>query len=226
MKNIKITVEKLIEIVNNNSNIGMGSYGLIKEINDNYLFKFNYKDFISCFKQEGNKITLVLESAEKVSREIEIRKGIDKFMCEDGVPNRIKNLQALIKKQDKVKNTTFTQGFVYVDDYCVGYLLKHHKNMVNLFKYVKENNVTESEQKVILSQIKSNMCELLDNAIYLKDFTMRNMLYNPKTQQVQFIDFEDAMQCNESKDEFMESRMLEQYEKIAKSFEKDNEKSL
>ena len=226
MKNIKMTVEELVDIVNNNSNVGMGSCGLVLEINDNYLFKFNYKTFIECFRQNGSQIELVIEDAERVHKEIKARKNVENFLYRNDTPPRIKNLKALMARQDKVFSTTFTQGFVYVEDYCVGYLLKNHKDMVNLFKYVKETSISESEQKNILSQIKNNMIELLDNAIYSSDFTMRNMLYNTETRKVEFIDFEDAVCCCESRDENKENQMLEQYENITKFFSKEKGMSL
>lgn len=226
MKIIRLTVEELINIINNNEYIGMGSYGLVVKFNSDYLFKFNYKEFIECFKTDGNKISLVLENPAKIFKEIEIRKNINKFMNGKQEPLRVQNIKMLMAKQKYVTRTIFTQGLVYINDYCVGYLLKHHKNMINLFDYIKNNSVSIKEQQAILSNIKMAMLELLDNGIYLNDFTMRNMMYNPQTKEVQFIDFEDSLSCYPTKDKFSEELMLEKYERITKSFSKEEENIL
>ena len=136
MKTITLTVEELINIINTNERIGVGSYGIVVKLYDGYLFKFCYKDFIDCFKKDNNRILLKLENAQEISGEIECRKNIDKILNGVKEPLRVKNIRLLMSKQKNVKHSTFTQGFVYVNNYCVGYLLKHHKNMVNLHDYV------------------------------------------------------------------------------------------
>ena len=80
MKTITLTVEELISIINANERIGVGSYGIVVKLYDNYLFKFNYKDFIDCFKKDNNRILLKLENAQEISTEIECRKNIDKIL--------------------------------------------------------------------------------------------------------------------------------------------------
>ena len=72
--------------------------------------------------------------------------------------------------------------------------------MVNLYDYLKENDIKNKEKKIILSNIKDAMVELIKNGIYLKDFTMHNVMFDPKTQDVQIIDFEDAASLREPND--------------------------
>ena len=62
------------------------------------------------------------------------------------------------------------------------------------------------------------------NGYYLNDFTMQNLMYNPQTKEVQFIDFEDLLSCYSTKDKFNEELMLEKYERIAKSFSNEEDK--
>lgn len=49
MKILNITPNELSNIIKNKKEVGHGSYGLILKLNDDELFKFNYKDFINDF---------------------------------------------------------------------------------------------------------------------------------------------------------------------------------
>lgn len=57
--------------------------------------------------------------------------------------------------------------------------------------------------------------------IYLSDFTTHNILYNPNTQQLKIIDFEDSLTCYTKRNAIDKKIMLERYDKICQSFNKN-----
>lgn len=220
---LNLSSKELSNIINNNERIGNGSYGLIVKLNDEYLFKFNYKDFIDAFCMDNNRFDL--NKLGDISEIIEDKKRINQIVYGDTETAMIKMIKLAMSKQKNLKHTTLTQGLVYVDDFCVGYILKNHNDMITLYQYQKENDISPAEISVILGKIKISMNEMIKNHIYLKDFTTRNILYNPKTQQIEIIDFEDSLTCCTRRNALSEKTVLEEFDRIVQSFaqNKDNE---
>lgn len=223
MKNVKLSSKELSNIINNNEHIGHGSYGLVVKLNDEYLFKFNYKDFIDAFCIDNNRFNL--NKLGDISEIIEVNKRINQIVYGDTETTIVKMIKLAMSKQKNLKHTTLTQGLVYVDDFCVGYILKNHKDMITLYQYQKENDISPIEISVILDKIKISMNEMIKNYIYLRDFTTHNILYNLETQQIEIIDFEDSLTCYTRKNALSEKTVLENFDRIAQSFaqNKDNE---
>lgn len=219
MQNINLTTTDLIRIINNNEYIGKGVYGLVVKINDDYLFKFNYREYLDCFKKEGDKISLKLDDPQKINLAIEKKKkiGYASFSYEDS--DAINTFKELSLRQKRITRTTFTQGLVYVNNYCVGYILKYHKNMVNLYDYIKENHIPDEDKQMILTNIKASVQELLENAIYLNDLSIKNILYSPKTKEIQLIDFENNLICCRFKDRAKERQIVAKYTRIKYAIE-------
>lgn len=184
MEILNLSTKELSNIVNNNETIGCGSYGIIFKLDGNTLFKFKYKDFIEEFEKEGRIINL--KKLKNVSKKIKILKDV--YNGEDPTEN-IKNI---IKLQNKIKLTKLTKGLVLVNDFCVGYLLHYHKNMENLYDYLIKNDLSLDVRKNIYNKIEKAVKELYYNNIFVCDLTTRNILFNPKTNEIQLIDFEDA----------------------------------
>ncbi len=221
MKTLNLSSVELSNIINNNEYIGNGSCGLVVKLNDDFLLKFNYKDFINEFEINNNKVNL--QKLGDITNRIEDIKQINKIVYKDTETARIKMIKLAMNKQENLKHTTLTQGLVYVDDFCVGYILKNHKNMTPLYQYQKENNISSAEIEIILNKIKTSMDEMIKNYIYLDDFTTHNILYNPETQQLELIDFEDSLSCYTRRNASSENEMLERFNKIKQSF---NQKEL
>lgn len=191
MKRLDIDAEKLIDIVNNNEIVGKGFYGIVYKLNDDELFKFKYKEFIQDFAIENG--VYQLRKLLDVSHTIRAIKAANKTLrdvCHIENPNE--GIEALIALQDKIKLTKLTKGLVFVDDVCVGYLLHYHKNMVNIFDYCKDHTISDNSRKQITENIKKVAKELFDNGIF-PGLTAANTLINPKTNEVQLVDFEDEM---------------------------------
>lgn len=215
MKTLKLSSKELSNIINNNEHIGNGSYGLVVKLNDEYLFKFNYKVFIDAFCIDNNRFDL--NKLGDIPEIIEDKKRINQIVYGDTETSRVKMIKLAMSKQKNLKHTTLTQGLVYVDDFCVGYILKNHKNMITLYQYQEENDISPAEISVILDKIKISMNEMIKNHIYLSDFTTHNILYNPETQQIEIIDFEDSLTCYTTRNALSEKTMLERFDRIDQS---------
>ncbi len=216
MKTLNLSSTELSNIINNNEFIGNGSYGLVVKLNDEYLFKFNYKDFIDAFGVDDNRFNL--HKLGDITKIITDRKEVNQIVYGNTEKTQVKMIKLAISKQKKLQHTTLTQGLVYVDDFCVGYILKNHKDMISLYQYQKENNISFAEIEIILDKIKISMKEMIKNYIYLTDFTTHNILYNPDTQELKIIDFEDSLTCYIRRNAFDEKTMLERFDKICQSF--------
>lgn len=223
MRNINLTTTDLIRVINNNEYIGKGVYGLVVKIDDDHLFKFNYREYLDCFKKEGGKLSLKLDDPQKINMAIEKKKKIGCLSSRDEDSDVIKMLKELSLRQRKITRTTFTQGLVYVNDYCVGYILKYHKYMVNLYDYIKETHIPDEDKQVILTNIKASVQELLENAIYINDLSLKNILYDPKTKEIQLIDFENNLTCCRFKDRTRERQIVAKYTRIKHAIENSEE---
>ena len=221
MQKLNLSTTELSNIINNNDYIGTGSYGLVVKLNDEYLFKFNYKDFIEAFGVDNNRINL--HKLGDVTKIIEEKKQVNQIVYGDTESTQVKMIKLAMTKQKNLKHTHLTQGLVYVNDFCIGYILKNHNNMISLYKYQKENEISCAEKDVIIDKIKVAMEEMIKNYIYLSDFATHNILYNPETQQLEIIDFEDSLTCYNKRNLFYEKTMLERFDKIRQSFNKNKQ---
>lgn len=215
-KTLNLSATELSNIINNNEFIGNGSYGLVVKLNDDFLLKFNYKDFINEFEINNNKVNL--QKLGDITNRIEDIKQINKIVYKDTETARIKMIKLAMKKQESLKHTTLTQGLVYINDLCIGYILKNHNNMQTLYQYQEENNISSDEIEIILNKIKVSMDKMIKNYIYLDDFTTHNILYNPETQQLELIDFEDSLSCYTRRNASSEKEMLERFDIIKQQF--------
>lgn len=207
MKVLKLLPKDLSQIVAEKEVVGFGCYGIIYKLDENTLFKFNYKEFIACFKQEDRKIDW--KKLGDISEIVAAYKEI-------GGDNLIKEkMTKLISKQENVKLTKLTKGMVFVQDYCVGFLLHYHKDMCNLYDYLKTHNLSEKDKEIIAKSTRSAVMELLDNDIYTSDLTTKNILYKPSTNEIQLIDFEDVMtSCRENAPKYLRDDVEEKLERL------------
>lgn len=186
MESLELTVNEVIDIVANNDMVGHGSYGIVYKLDDDTLFKFKYKEFAQNFNVVDNKYqTRQLNDFSPTIKE----KKLDYELM--GVENPNFSIEQLINLQDNIKLTKLTKGLVMVDGYCVGYLLHYHKDMVPLYDYIKNNEVSQETKTTLQENIINAVKELCENKIFKLDLTTKNILVNPNTLEVQIIDFED-----------------------------------
>ena len=222
---LEMTPQEVQTIINGCKHLGNGCFGLVVKLDDDTLFKFNYKDFFDCFEMKDRKVQL--NKLGDISREIEIRKEIAQMLY-DGDSTRVEHIKKMIARQDKIKLSTLTQGFVYCNGFCIGYVLKNHKNLKELYPYMVSRTLvlSQEEKEHIIQQIKERLDELLANYIYVLDFSLNNMLYDPKTRTVELIDFEDSLYCLDKRDEAFEKEILQKFNKMSSFWLKPPAKEL
>lgn len=220
---LEMTPSEVQTIINGCKHLGNGCFGLVVKLDEDTLFKFNYKDFFDCFEVKDRKVQL--DKLGDISKEIEIRKEIADMLY-GGEPTRIEHIKKMIARQDNVKLTTLTQGLVYSNGFCVGYVLKNHKNHKELYPYMVSRALvlSQEEKEHIIKQIKTRLDELFENHIYILDFSLNNMLYDPKTRTVEIIDFEDSLYCLDKRDEAFEKEILNKFNKMSSFWLKPQEK--
>lgn len=212
MKEISLRVDELQTICAKNKIIGQGSYGIVYKLDDDTLFKFNYKDFIDCFDVKGNKFDT--RCLGDISSEIKDKKEIERIVYKGKERYDIQAIRKATNKQSQIKLTTLTQGLVFCDNYCVGYLLHNHKNMVNLYDFVLKVGLKDLDAQKVSDGINNAVTELMQNNIYHYDFTTRNILINPETNDIQIIDFEDQLRVYDAPDENSIKKMKQQIKAI------------
>lgn len=211
MKTINITPEELSKIVENNKVIGQGSFGIVYQLDEDTLFKFRYINFLNDFEVVNGELDL--RKLGDVSKTIETgaRADREKGREADYMSKEIEHANA---KQGKIRHTTLTQALVKVNGGLVGYALKYHKNMVNLFDYLCDNQLTLAQSKKVGKNIFTAVEELLENAIYLRDLSVRNIMVNPKTLKIEIIDLEDSLASTDVVDSEREDYVRARLKKI------------
>ena len=167
---IDLTSKDIMDIFSNNERVGMGSNGIVFKYDDDSLFKFKYKEFIDCFPVVDGSFDF--SSIADISEEVKSRKSVQNILTRGEEPMADLEIKSLMSKQRWLRKSTMPQGMVYVDGYCVGYILKHHKNMVNLYR-------TEMEE------IREKLSLILDKHISSKN------VYNDVLNEITNFDIEE-----------------------------------
>ena len=188
---VDLTSKDIMDIFSNNERVGMGSNGIVFKYDDDSLFKFKYKEFIDCFPVVDGAFDF--STIADITEEVKSRKSIQNILTRGEEPMADLEIKSLMSKQRWLRKSTMPQGMVYVDGYCVGYILKHHKNMVNLYDYLQDHTLPAERAEQIVHQVDDSVRELISSAIYHDDFTARNIMYNPQSGATELIDFEDCV---------------------------------
>ena len=196
------TVE-LINIMENNEIVGRGNYGIVYKLDNDRLFKLFYADFKDYFDFKNR--TFDYSKLDRLETSLQCWR-----MNEEMYKNSKQNVVKLIDRQKSIKLTQLTKGLVYVNGYCVGYLLKNHQNMQNLLIYLSKNLLRQSDTNQISKNINKAVKELLENYIYITDLSKSNVLLNPNTNEIQLIDFEDKWtKCKDSYNDMLEHDVIQ-----------------
>ena len=194
-----LSVDELLAFISGANIVGQGSMGILYELGQDEVFKFNYKDFIDEFAVDGNKINLRKVSGD-VASAIKDRKMIDRIVYRDGEKEIVKAVRKMADRRPNMKHNTLPKGVVYVQDYPVGFILERQYDMVNLYEHIMSFGLSEEEVSAISQSVRLAVRELADNNIYHFDLTARNILYNPNTMAIQIVDFEDSVRVCDSED--------------------------
>ena len=188
---VDLTSKDIIDIFSSNERVGMGSHGIVFKYDEDTLFKFKYKEFIDCFPVVDGAYNF--DSIGDIAEEVKTRKYVQGIMYKGEESMADRDMKSLMAKQKWLRKNSLPQGMVYVDGYCVGYILKHHKDMVNLYDYLQNHTLEDTRAHQIITQVGDSVRELIGSAIYHDDFTARNIMYNPQTGTTELIDFEDCV---------------------------------
>ncbi len=188
---VDLTSKDIMDIFSSNERVGMGSHGIVFKYDEDTLFKFKYKEFIDCFPIKNGAFDF--STIGDITQEVKTRKSIQNILTRGEESMAEREIKSLMSKQRWLRKTTMPKGLVYVDDYLVGYILKHHKNMVNLYDYLQEHTLEDARAHQIVAQVGDSVRELIGSAIYHDDFTARNIMYDPQTGATELIDFEDCV---------------------------------
>ena len=195
MDRVDITLNELANIIENGEIVGQGNIGIVYKLDDLTLFKFKFKKFIDCFKIKGNKFSLRDFLKNEFLEEVQTRKEVESILIRNKFGMEEEHIINANKLKNNIKYSKLTKGLVYFNNYCIGYTLEYHKNMVPLYDYLQKHLLTSDQRNSIEMQMKRAFQELIDNNIYLSDMTTHNILYNPNSSEIQLIDFEDSLYC-------------------------------
>ena len=215
MKELHLTQDELLEIIANGNIVGQGTMGILYEMGDGELFKFNYKDFIDEFEVKGNKFNL-RHFKGNLSSCIKDRKMIDNIVYRGGEKTIVKYTRKMADRQPQMKYNQLPRGVVYVDGYPVGFVLKRHYDMVNLYEHIMSTGLTEREAERVSESLTLAIRELADNNIYHFDLTTRNVLYNPSTMDTKIVDFEDSVRVCDNEDRGYSATMFQELREMDK----------
>jgi serine/threonine protein kinase len=225
MEIINLTSNAVQNIASNSEIIGQGSNGILYNIDNEILFKFNYKKFIDCFSLDGNSVNI--RKLNDITETVQKWKEVDFILNGEADSLYVKNLKSLIDKQKNIQMTHLPKGLVYVDGFCVGTIIQYHKDYVNLFEHLKNNDLSEECVSLVSKNLSLATEELIKNNVYHRDFTLRNVMYNPNTNDVQIIDFEDAVSSLSEQDKGYEQsvrdRLKINIDTLKSSLQKENE---
>lgn len=228
MEIMNLTSGDVQRIAASNNIVGLGSNGIVYQIDDDTLFKFNYKKFIDCFSVDITSIKI--RELNDISKSVEKWKEIDVFLNKGKDDAFVEQLKSLMKKQSDIHLTDFPKGLVYVDGYCVGSLIKYHKEYVNLYDYLQHNEIEKDGLVIVEKKLNLAVEELISNYIYHSDFTLRNVMYNPETHDVQIIDFEDAVYSlkkqNKNYENNFRNLLKDNIDFLKRSFQNAEEKTI
>ncbi len=166
----------------NNECIGQGCYGIVSKYNNNTLIKLYYKDFIETYISKD-----INELDKEVNTRIDILNMINYNSKHKDNDKECDELSK--KKEHLLEKNGFLKGIVLYRGLKVGVLINYYKDYIGLkevFYTLKIN-----EQTALLNGIKEQIMKLNNLNLYPMDLKEDNILVNPKTLNIAFIDLDD-----------------------------------
>lgn len=171
----EISKEDLMTLLcNKDITIGQGTYGLLKQIDDNTLIKIYYKKKIN---------TYLSLNEQTLDKEISDNKEIEE-LTKNQIHDELRS-----KKLLKLHELSLVKGIVLYEKYEIGVLLNYYKDYEELSKVF--GNFLFNERKEILSRIKYELETLMKNNIYPQDLKESNIMISLKDLDIKIIDLDD-----------------------------------
>ncbi len=177
MNYIEITKENVMALLFEGENIGMGTNGIIKEVNSTTLAKINYKEIIG---------TYLSRDSSKLDEEINTNKMAHEMLGETVVS------EAEMQEQKKLQylfKIGLLKGILMYNGYKIGVLLNYYKDYLKLTDVSHE--LSSDSLKFLMESIRSKLEELMQNGVFPRDLKEDNILVRQKDLDVVFIDLDD-----------------------------------
>lgn len=183
MKIVNLTWNEVLEGKNSTNSLRMDYYRIISNYKDNNLLALYYKELIGFNEQIDNE--------NKLDNMISMYLETEKFMYENFDYSKLANLKTRIEKLEEMKLAYIMNilGIALYNNYPVGILidrdLLNYKNLVSIYQ-----ELSLSERKVVLEQVKCLINDLLKHGIYPTCLYLGNILID-KNMNVKLDNFDD-----------------------------------
>lgn len=190
-----ITKEELWDYLFNKKTIDMGSYGIVKKIDEDTCVKIYYKDIFDAYASKDiNKLDYL----------IECQLSVQKTLLE--ISSDCKEVEEMTRKKlELLSEIGYINKVLYYKGYKIGIEMNIHKNYIKLHKAI--NKLSKDEKEIITQKIDNKLDELINNNIFPIDLSSSNILINLETLDVVLIDLDDIWTRYES-DEYFEEKPL------------------
>lgn len=165
-----------------NEPIGKGIFGVVRPLNNTTLIKTYFAD------AKTDDATYILDKFSRVKKEENFKvKEYPYYMTREMRIRRAK------KELFKTKYSGgLIKGIAYYDGYAFGTLLTWYKNYLTLSSS-EARRLSSEEREKIIQNIDVVLNDFFDNYIYPLDLKESNIMYNPRTLDIKFIDLEDGL---------------------------------
>ena len=178
----------LIDLVSK-KNIGSGSYGFVKQYDLETLIKI-YKDHTVAYQP---KELPIIFNRQRIC-ELHSSKYYNEPTKQESIELKKKRLEHTKYSNDLILGSSIYEGYAF------GVVLKYYKDYV---PFISKNfyKLSDQDKGYLLYRMDKVLKDLLDNLIYPYDVKENNILFDPKTLDVKFIDLDDSCTCYSDKKE-------------------------
>lgn len=182
MNYIEITKEQLLALLFEGEIIGMGTYGIVKEINPTTLAKIYYKEIID---------TYLYKDPSKLDKEIERNKSVREILYKEPNSDESDNLEKLEEsKLNYLFEIGLLKGILIYNGYKIGVLLNYYKDYAKLTEISK--NLSIDKLNFVMERVRERLDDMMQSGIYPRDLKEDNILIRPENLDIVFIDLDDS----------------------------------
>lgn len=179
MVEVELSKEDLCNYLFELDDIGIGSFGIVKKINDDVCVKIYYKDIYKTF---------VSKNINNIDDEINTRLDIQNESIKLSLLNK-EMYENSITKLELLSQLGYINKVLYYKGYKIGIEMKNYQNYKSLCDaamYLDMDGI-----KIIIDIIRLKLDELLTLNIFPRDLTSNNILVDINTLDVVLIDLDD-----------------------------------
>ena len=162
MNYLELSPKQVIDYFKSDSEVGIGRFGILYELDYDTLIKLNYTEYMSAFISKKEK---------DFKREIDTSIELMNYNCNF---DRNKKVLELISRLKNTSSGDLIKGIVTNKGYRIGFLLNYYRNY-----HVLEDKILDYSPKVrkeILKKVREKILELFSVGIYPLDIKEDNVL--------------------------------------------------